>query len=64
MDQRAVAEKCGLANMVDTDKDDTEVWTYLVNPHAARIAHSNYYGFEVFFKNKKVTYLGLIGGSN
>jgi hypothetical protein len=60
MDEREVAKKVGPPNLTDAEKDGSEVWTYLVDPRIAREAHSNYYGFEVFLKNKKVTYLGII----
>jgi hypothetical protein len=63
MDQKTVFDKFGPANMTNTEKDGLEVWQYLVNPKAARIAHSSYYGFEVFFKNKKVTYFAITLGA-
>jgi hypothetical protein len=66
VDQKAISAKFGPPNMTYTGKNAMgvwiEVWTYLVDPRAARIAHSNYCGFEVFFKDKKVTDVGIILG--
>jgi hypothetical protein len=66
VDEKAVSAKFGLPNETYAGKDRLgvwiEVWTYLVDPRAARIAHSNYLGFEVFFKDKKVTDVGIIRG--
>ncbi|HEY0258107.1 MAG TPA: hypothetical protein VGC39_11735 [Candidatus Methylacidiphilales bacterium] len=62
LDEKSVIGKFGPPNQTNTGKDGLDVWTYLVNPHTARVAHSSYYGFEVFFKNKKVTYLGIVRG--
>jgi hypothetical protein len=64
MDQKTVSQKCGPANIIDINDNGIEVWQYLADPHAARITHSGYYGFEVFFRNKQVTYVGIILGSN
>ena len=61
-DEKEIEGKFGAANQTDAGKDGSEVWTYLVNPRAARDAHSSYYGFEVFFKDRKVTYLGIVRG--
>jgi hypothetical protein len=64
MDQKVVAAKFGPPNLTDTGKDGLEVWQYFINPRVARDAHSSYYGFEVFFTDKKVTYLGIIRGKS
>jgi hypothetical protein len=60
MDERTVVAKFGPPNHADIGKDGLEVLQYFVNPRVVRETHSKYAGFEVFFKDKKVTYLGII----
>ena len=60
-DEKAVEAKFGHPNEVRPGKDGTEVvWSYWVNPRIARESNSGYAGFEVFFKDHKVGYLGII----
>jgi hypothetical protein len=64
MDEKAVAKKFGPPNSAQPGKDGSEeVWEYFVNPRVVRETHSSYAGFEVFFKDKKVTYLGITRAS-
>jgi len=60
MDEREVVGKFGPPNQANIGKDGFEVLRYFVDPRAVNTTHSKYAGFEVFFKDKKVTHLGII----
>jgi hypothetical protein len=60
MDERAVVGKFGPPNQANIGKDGFEVLRYLADPRVVRETHSKYAGFEVFFKDKKVTHFGVI----
>jgi outer membrane protein assembly factor BamE (lipoprotein component of BamABCDE complex) len=63
-DQNEILKKFGQPNSTDTS-GGVETWTYLTDPHLTIKATNVFYaGFEVFFKSKKVTYLGIIRGRN
>jgi len=60
MEEKAVMEKYGPPNLTNAGTDGSEIWQYLADPRVVRDTHSSYAGFEVFFKDKKVTYFGII----
>lgn len=58
MDQQAVRDKFGKPFLTQPAPDGGEVWEYDADPHY----HSpslHYAGFNVFFKDKKVVYVGI-----
>jgi outer membrane protein assembly factor BamE (lipoprotein component of BamABCDE complex) len=64
-DESEILKKFGPPNMTDPYGVDGAVWTYLTDPKLTDKATTLYYaGFEVFFQNKKLTYLGIIRGRN
>ena len=64
-DEKEILKKFGPPNSTDTYRGGVEVWMYLTDPNlTAKTTQLFYAGFDVFFKNKKVTYLGIIRGRN
>ena len=63
MDEQTVEKRFGPPNLTNTETPGLEVWEYLLDPRIMRDSHSSYAGFEVFFKNKKVTDLGITRAS-
>jgi hypothetical protein len=60
MSEKEVTDKVGKPNRTESQDDGVEAWTYLTGPLES--TKLSYKGFEVFFKEKKVTSRWIIRG--